>query len=683
MPEPEELVSDVARHATVFVRDLWRRHRQGHGESKGAAPAAGLADFAPRLDLFLSGVFGRRFPIRVAAPPAPPTLLTLVFGRRRGPVQKRPIPATDGVNLWLPAELGIADPEGALARYRALALQQAMRALRGGAALVAAERSTLVRDFFSLIEACAADAALARALPGSAEALNDVRRAALAGRPSLYAFPKDAQPLERFVRHVLQGDCTQPDPGFAPPSAAESLERARRIAAELAPAGRKAGVRRDTRLYRDAWIGEFRAPSADEPLATVEGDGDGEENAARPKSTRVERRPEVRKPKPDEDRDRGRSGAWMVQPDEPHRKAEDPMGLQRPTDRDDPERADEMGDMLAELREARTVSTPGRPKEVILSDDPPPSRSRLAAPSPQEGDALAYPEWDWRAQAYRDPGATVRIVESPPGPAAWVEDVLERHRGLLALVRRHFEMLHARRITLRRQPDGDDIDLDACVAALADLRAGARLPDGLYQLCRPQRRDLAILLLIDASGSTDGWVSAHRRVIDVEREALLLVCLALKELAEPYAVQAFSGEGPHAVTIREVKRFDETFDSACALRIAALEPDRYTRAGAALRHATATLMQMPAHHRLLILLSDGKPNDVDHYQGRYGVEDMQRAVAEAKLCGIFPFCLTIDRQAAEYLPRVFGPSQYAMLPRPELLPTVLLDWMRRLLRDAA
>src|SRR5690606_30345087 len=106
-------------------------------------------------------------------------------------------------------------------------------------------------------------------------------------------------------------------------------------------------------------------------------------------------------------------------------------------------------------------------------------------------------------------------------------------------------------------------------------------------------------------------------------------------------------------------------------------------AGAALRHATATLMQKPASHRLLILLSDGKPNDVDHYQGRYGVEDMQRAVGEAKLSGIFPFCLTIDRLAADYLPRVFGPSQYAMLPRPELLPTVLLDWMRRLLRDAA
>jgi nitric oxide reductase NorD protein len=91
------------------------------------------------------------------------------------------------------------------------------------------------------------------------------------------------------------------------------------------------------------------------------------------------------------------------------------------------------------------------------------------------------------------------------------------------------------------------------------------------------------------------------------------------------------------------------------------------------------LMKQPTQHRLLLLLSDGKPNDADDYEGRYGVEDMRQAVSEAKLQGIFPFCLTIDRQAANYLPAVFGPRQYALLPKPELLPTVLLDWMRRLL----
>jgi len=189
---------------------------------------------------------------------------------------------------------------------------------------------------------------------------------------------------------------------------------------------------------------------------------------------------------------------------------------------------------------------------------------------------------------------------------------------------------------------------------------------------------MAVMLLVDCSGSTDGWIAPNRRVIDVEREALLLVCIALEGMAQPYSVLAFSGEGPQAVVVRSLKRFDEHYDAAVALRVGGLEPEHYTRAGAAIRHASALLMREAAEHRLLLVLSDGKPNDIDEYEGRYGVEDMRQAVTEAKLQGISPFCFTIDRQAANYLPAVFGPHQYALLPRAEMLPTVLLDWLRRL-----
>lgn len=678
MAEPEEVVTDVARHATVFAQNLWRRHR----ERKGITPAVPLADVAPRIDLLIKSVFGRSFPIRVAQPPAPPTLLTAVFGRRRGPVQRQPIPATDGVSLWLPADLAITDRRQALLRYRTMALQQAMRADRGGAAVIAGEESLLVQDFFLLLEACAADVALQRLLPGLTAAINQSRRSALASRPALYAFPNFAQPLERFVRHLIQNDCARPEPGFDSPTAAASLESARRIAADLMPQGMPARARRMTLLFRDRWTGEFRMPP--EPPEITKGEPDEDHrDSDRPRSTRITRRPEVRKPKEDEDGEKKQSGPWMIQADEPHEKAEDPMGLQRPTDREDVDRADELGEMLSELKQARMVSTPGRPKEVLLSEDPPESRKKLAVArrSGAEG-SVSYPEWDYRSDAYRDPGATVHARVAPPGPQSWVDETLDRHRSMLHLIRRRFEMLHARRVTLRRQVDGEDIDLDACIDALADLKAGAYLREGLYRTNRAIERNLAIVLLVDVSGSTDAWVSSNRRIIDVEREALLLVCIALKELGEPYAVQAFSGEGPQAVAVKTVKAFEEPFDNDIALRIAALEPERYTRAGTAIRHATAELMGKPAHHRLLLLLSDGKPNDLDEYEGRYGVEDMQRAVTESRLQGIFPFCLTIDRQAANYLPRVFGPNQYAMLPRPELLPTVLLDWMRRLLLPA-
>jgi len=205
------------------------------------------------------------------------------------------------------------------------------------------------------------------------------------------------------------------------------------------------------------------------------------------------------------------------------------------------------------------------------------------------------------------------------------------------------------------------------------------MSQNLYESQRPGKRDMAIMLLIDISGSTDSWLSSTQRVIDIEREALLLVCTALEGLNQPYSVQAFSGEGPQGVTVSAVKDFEERYDTRITQRIAALEPERYTRTGAALRHASMLLMKQPSQHRLLMLISDGKPNDADEYDGRYGVEDMRQAVNEAKLQGIFPFCLTIDRQAASYLPAIFGSRQYALLPKPELLPSVLLDWMRRLL----
>jgi nitric oxide reductase NorD protein len=264
------------------------------------------------------------------------------------------------------------------------------------------------------------------------------------------------------------------------------------------------------------------------------------------------------------------------------------------------------------------------------------------------------------------------------GPQQWVDDTFAEHRSMLDAIRRRFEMLRGQRTRLRRQLDGDDLDLEACIDARADLQAGHSMAQALYRSQKRTKRDMAILLLIDISGSTDGWVSSGRRVIDVEREALLLVCVALGAMGDPYAVQAFSGHGPQSVSVQSLKRFDEPYGNHVATRIAALEPEQYTRAGAAVRHASATLMRAPASHRLLLLLSDGKPNDVDVYEGRYGVEDMRRAVVEAKLQGIAPFCMTVDRHAAGYLPGVFGVKQYALLAKPSMLPTVLLDWMHRL-----
>jgi nitric oxide reductase NorD protein len=274
----------------------------------------------------------------------------------------------------------------------------------------------------------------------------------------------------------------------------------------------------------------------------------------------------------------------------------------------------------------------------------------------------------------------VREQVGAAGDEAWVAASLRRHAALVRRVRRGFERLRPRRMPLRRQRDGAELDIDALVSAHADRRGGGVADDRFYIDTRPLRRDVAIALLVDASASTDGWVRGDRRIIDVEKEALLVVGEALTALGDPYAVLAFSSEGPARVEVRAIKRFDERGgEGEVRRRIAALEPGGYTRVGTALRHATATLMRQPARHRLLLLLSDGRPNDVDQYEGRYGIEDTRVAVAEAKLQGVHCFCLTVDREAPRYASRIFG-RNYAVLSQAERLPAVLTALLCDLVR---
>ena len=682
MAEAEDVITDAARHATIFARAFWQRHR---ALSLGPRPLQ-LLDLASRLDLLASAVFGRSFVVRMAQEPAPPTWLNKLFLRGQAPAQCTALPCTDGYSIWLPRSFGpkVSETEAAQL-YRALMLQQAMRAMRGSALQYPFSGPRLLRALFLVLEARATDDALTGLLPGMAGPLAAVRAHALRERPALSAFALPLQPLERLVRSLLGATGAQiPHEGIAgrspdclrlPASASEVLGQAVRLHKML---GEPVGDPRGRVMFADCWSGELRSAPAAAAVGSLAAEPDDAAGAAR--AARLARRPNVRQPGEDED-EAGPQGPSMVQTAQPHEQAEDPMGMQRPTDRDSATAAEEFADSLAELPEARLVSSPARAKEVLLSDDPPEAGARmLAAAKPEtDGEQRQYPEWDWRIKCYRVPGATVLLSCAAPGAQQWVDQTLKGRGAMLREIRRRFELLRAQRTRVRNQLDGEEIDMQAWADSQADFRAGLPLAQRLYLSQRRGRRDMAVMLLVDVSGSTDGWISDDRRVIDIEREALLLVCIALDSMDVRFCVQAFSGEGPHQVVVRKIKDFGERYDNTVAQRIAGLEPEKYTRAGAAIRHASMALMAEPAVHRLLLLLSDGKPNDIDEYEGRYGVEDMRQAVIEARLQGIAPFCLTIDLQAANYLPLVFGPHHYALLPRPELLPIILLDWLRKLM----
>ena len=287
--------------------------------------------------------------------------------------------------------------------------------------------------------------------------------------------------------------------------------------------------------------------------------------------------------------------------------------------------------------------------------------------------ALHYDEWDFRRQHYRKDWCVLRERDVHPGDPAFVARTIERYRAQIGQLRRSFEALRGEDKRLRAQPDGDDIDLDAVVRAYADLRAGAELDERVFTRRTRNERDMAVLFMVDMSGSTKGWIN------DCEREALVLLAEALEVLGDRYAIYGFSGVTRRRCEVFRVKRFDEPYDERVRERIAGILPLDYTRMGAAIRHLTGILSAVDARTRLLVTLSDGKPDDFsDGYRGEYGIEDTRQALIEAKRASVHPFCITIDRDAASYLPRMYGAVNYTVVEDVARLPLKVAEVYRRL-----
>lgn len=290
-----------------------------------------------------------------------------------------------------------------------------------------------------------------------------------------------------------------------------------------------------------------------------------------------------------------------------------------------------------------------------------------------EAGAHLYNEWDHKRRHYRKNWCVLRELDVAPVDNGFVEDTLTRYRPQVAQLKCIFEMLRDEDRLLKRQSSGDDIDFDALVAGYADLHSGTELPDRLLTRRHKAERDLAALFMVDMSGSTKGWIN------DAERESLVMLCEALEVLGDRYAIYGFSGVTRKRCEIFRIKRFDEPYDGNVKRRIAGITPQDYTRMGVAIRHLTKLLNEVDARTRLLVTLSDGKPDDYsDHYRGEYGIEDTRQALIEAHHAGIKPFCITIDHEARDYLPHLYGPVNWTLVDNVERLPLKVADIYRRL-----
>ena len=290
-----------------------------------------------------------------------------------------------------------------------------------------------------------------------------------------------------------------------------------------------------------------------------------------------------------------------------------------------------------------------------------------------EKGAELYPEWDHGRQHYRKNWCVMREKTVTPVHDGFYRDTLARHAGLVKQLRRKFEALRDENRLEKRQTQGDEIDLDALVEALADAKDGREMSDRLFVRLHRAERNIAVAFLVDMSGSTKGWIN------EAEREALILLCEALELLGDRYAIYGFSGTTRKRCELFRIKTFDEAYGDEVKARISGIRPQEYTRMGFALRHMTKLLNKVEAKTRVLVTLSDGRPDDYfDVYRGQYGIEDTRMALLEAARTGIHPFCVTLDRDARDYLPHMYGAARYIILDDVRQLPVKVTDIYRRI-----
>jgi nitric oxide reductase NorD protein len=353
--------------------------------------------------------------------------------------------------------------------------------------------------------------------------------------------------------------------------------------------------------------------------------------------------------------------------------------------RDEGSSYEEMAAMLERMEAPSGAIIEGRDPERIPVSERPETRGLALDPDVEaRPHSHLYPEWDAGIEDHKP--AWVRVTEYSllPGSSEFVRRVRDEHGPLIAQVRRSFEALRPEGVRrLRGVPDGDEIDLERWVEAITERRAGGSPSDRLYTRHQPRERDVSVAFLIDMSSSTNELANGDgKRIIDVEKQALVLIAEAVDAIGDACAIWGFSGYGRDQVAFYEAKGFEDAWDDRARERVGRMTWKMENRDGAAIRHATHRMKARKSKIKLLILLSDGKPLDCgcDHYSDRYAQEDTRVALVEARKAGVHPFCITVDPQGGEYLARTYGEGGYTVINRVEALPQRLPLIYRRLTR---
>jgi nitric oxide reductase activation protein len=303
-------------------------------------------------------------------------------------------------------------------------------------------------------------------------------------------------------------------------------------------------------------------------------------------------------------------------------------------------------------------------------------------------EAFSYDEWDRELNDYRVGWSRVIEKKVKQGDRNFVELARSRYRGVISSIRHQFQLMKPENLTrVNRELDGEDYDLNALVDFVIDRRADGLQSENIYTKRLRKRRDVAVSLLLDQSSSTARTITRNplqpythpgRRIIEIEKEGLVLMSEALEAVGDVYSINGFTSEGRRNVKFYVVKDFDEHYSEDVERRIGGITFQNNTRLGAAIRHASAKLLKQDARTKLLIILTDGRPYDHDYGDARYAREDVREALTEAKTNGVTPFCITIDRESENELKDLYGNIGYTIIDDILTLPERMPNIYRRL-----
>jgi nitric oxide reductase activation protein len=556
------------------------------------------------------------------------------------------------------------------------------------------------------------DAAIRRAYPGIRRDMALIQSASAERRPELASLPDAQAVVEALLQHTL--GLTPDRSGVAEATQAVMARAVAMLAVVEEPGARVGDAAALTgRLYRlidDGLADPGRALRPDEegpppPGAPPEG-GEGDdapggggaddyeqlelppfmtpvmEQLVRPPSDAPAAREAQAEPQADGDRGK--------EPSPEGEEAEQAMGTSET--KAGQGAPDEVAEQTASQgqEDAPPGAADGRSDDAEGGGSDSPEQSGLAEVAHVEPDhaededlgerVFHYDEWDHKIEDYRPAWCVLTEHRQTRTQEGFVAATFYEFGGVVTQIRRNFQLMRPEALRkMRRQEDGDDLDTDGLVEYVVDRRARIAPTPRVFVKREKRDRDVTTAFVVDMSSSTDRKIDGRKRIIDIEKEALLLMCEALEAIRDEYAIYGFSGSGREDCQFYVVKELGERYDDRVKGRIGGIYARQKTRMGPALRHATRRLAAADSHVKLMILLTDGKPYDSDTYQDNaYAQEDTKMALREARREKIHLFCVTVDREGADYLPHMYSDANFVIIDDVRTLPQKLPQLYRRL-----